>query len=58
MLSFSFLKASLSYDGVYGVPEHRIRGGGGLGLINHVADFLGIGPDIITGRGAINVDPF
>ena len=40
----------LSYDGVYEVPEHRIRGGGGLGLINHVAEFLDLGPDIITGK--------
>ena len=40
----------VSYDGVYEVPEHRVRGGGGLGLINHVADFLNLGPGIITGK--------
>ena len=39
-----------SYDGVYEQSLNRIRGGGGLGLIDHVADFLGVGPGIITGN--------
>ena len=39
----------LSYDGVYEQPLHRIRGGGGLSLIDHVRDYLQLGPDIITG---------
>ena len=40
----------VSYDGVYEVPEHQVRGGGGFGLINHMADFLNLGPGIITGK--------
>ena len=41
-----------SYDGVYEVPEHRIRGGGGLALIDHVANYLDLGLGIITGMKA------
>ena len=39
----------ITYDGVYEVSENRIRGGGGMSLIKHVADFLKLGPDIVTG---------
>ena len=39
----------LSYDGVYEQTLHRVRGGGSLSLIDHVADFLDFGLGIITG---------
>ena len=57
-LSHEDLKTKLehiAYDGVYEVPENRIRGGGGLSLIKHVADFLGLGPDIITGMNLLDL---
>ena len=40
----------VSYDGVYEQSLHRVRGGGGLSIIDHCADFLGLGPGIITGN--------
>ena len=40
----------LSYDGVYELSAERTRGGGGLSLVHHVADVLGVDRDALTGH--------
>ena len=40
----------LSYDGVYELSDERTRGGGGLSLVHHVADVLGVERDTLTGH--------
>ena len=38
----------LTIDGVYVDPSERIRGGGGLGIVNHLEEFLNLSPGTIT----------
>ena len=40
----------VTYDGVYERPSERVRGGGGLGLVDHLAEFLGKDLGDITGN--------
>ena len=37
----------ISFDGVYANTEDRIRGGGSLNLVRHVAEYLGLGSDSV-----------
>ena len=46
----------ISYDGVYEQSINRVRGGGCLNLIEHCADFLDLGPGILTGHWDIGKD--
>ena len=40
----------IAYDGVYELSEERTRGGGGLSLIDHVADVLGVEKRSLSGH--------